>query len=78
MVKNLPAKSEDARDTDSIPELGKFLGVENGNALQYSCLENSMDKEAWRAAAYGVVKSQKLLSNWAHMHALFIHMSWLL
>ena len=46
MVKNLPAKAEDAGDTDTIPELGKFLGLENGNALQYSCLENSMDREA--------------------------------
>ena len=63
MVKNLPGKAGDAGDMDSIPGLGKFLGVENGNALQYSCLENSMDRGARWATAYGIVKSQTLLSN---------------
>ena len=46
MVKNLPGKAGDAGDMDSIPGLGKFLGVENGNALQYSCLKNSIDRGA--------------------------------
>ena len=39
----------DARDTGSIPELGRSPGAGNGNPLQYSCLENSMDREAWWA-----------------------------
>ena len=38
----------------------------NGNPLQYSCLENSMDRGAWRARVYGVTKSRTQLSNWVH------------
>ena len=57
MVKNLPGKAGDAGDMDSIPGLGKFLGVENGNALQYSCLGNSMDRGAWWARVHGVAES---------------------
>ena len=51
------------RDTGSIPGLGRSPGEGNGNPLQYSCLENSMDKEAWRATDYGVAKSQTWLST---------------
>ena len=40
----------------SIPELGRFPGEGNGNPLQYSCLENPMDREAWRATVHGVAK----------------------
>ena len=39
------------------------LGEGNGNPLQYSCLENPMDREAWWAAVYGVAKNQTRLSN---------------
>ena len=49
MVKNLPAKAGNTRDTGSIPRLRRFPRVEKGNPLQYSCLENSMDRGAWRA-----------------------------
>ena len=42
----------------SILGLGRFSGVENGNPLQYSCLENSMDIGAWQATILGVTKSQ--------------------
>ena len=42
-IKNLPANAGDAGDTGSIPMLGRSPGVGNGNPLQYSCLENSMD-----------------------------------
>ena len=49
MVKNLPASAGDTRDMGSIPELGRSPGGGNGNPLQYSCLENSMDKGAWWA-----------------------------
>ena len=56
MVKNLPANSGDARDKGSIPELGISPGGEHGNPLQYSCLENSMDRGAWRATIHGVAE----------------------
>ena len=52
-VKNLTAN---AGDSDLIPGLGRFPGKENGNLLQYSCLENPMDTGAWRAIVLGVTK----------------------
>ena len=54
VVKNLPAS---AGDTGLIPGLGRSPGKGNGNALQYSCLENSLDRGAWRATVHGVAKS---------------------
>ena len=48
VVKNPPANAGDVRDTGSIPGLGRSPGEGNGNLLQYSCLENSMDRGAWR------------------------------
>ena len=57
MIKNLPASAEDARDVDSIPDSGRSPGGENGNLLQYSCLENSMDRGGWQATVYRVTKS---------------------
>ena len=47
-----------AADVCSIPELGRYPGDGNGNPLQYSCLENSMDRGAWQAIVHGVTKSQ--------------------
>ena len=58
VVKNPPVNVEDARDTDSIPGLGRSLGGENGNPLQYSCLENPMDRGSRWAAVHGVTKHQ--------------------
>ena len=49
MVKNSPANAADGRDVSSVPELGRSSGEGNGNPLQYSCLENPMDRGAWRA-----------------------------
>ena len=63
MVKNLSANAGDTGDVDSIPELGRSSGEGNGYPLQYSSLENSMDREAWRATDYGVTKSQTGLSD---------------
>ena len=57
MVKNLPPSAGDARVAVSIPELGISSGVGNENPLHYSCLENSMDRGAWRATVHGVIKS---------------------
>ena len=47
----------------SIPGSGRSPGEVNGNPLQYSCLENSMDRGAWRTAVHGVAKSQTRLSD---------------
>ena len=58
LVKNPPAKAEDVRDVSSIPGLGRSPGGGHGNPLQFSCLENSMDKGAWWAIVRGVTKSQ--------------------
>ena len=49
VVKNPPANAGGARDMGSIPRLGRSPGEGNGNPLQYSCLENSMDRGAWWA-----------------------------
>ena len=49
VIKNPPANAGDARDVDSITESGRSPGVENGNLIHYSCLENSMDRGDWQA-----------------------------
>ena len=62
VVKNLPANAGDARDTGLIPGWGRPPGGKNGNPLQYSCLENPMDKGAWWATVHRVTKSWTQLS----------------
>ena len=57
MVKNLPANAEDTADAGLIPGSGRFPGGGNGNPLQYSCLKNSMDREACWATVHGATKS---------------------
>jgi len=57
VVKNLPTDAGYIRDVASVPGLGRSPGGEHGNPLQYSCLENPMDREAWRARAHRVAKS---------------------
>ena len=57
-------KSPPAGDPGLIPGSGRSPGGGNGNPLQYSCLENSMDRGGWRAVVHGVTKSQSQLSNW--------------
>ena len=69
MVKNLSANAGDIRDVSSIPESGKFPGGGNGNPLQYSCLENYVDRGAWWATVHGVANSRTRLSMHAWMHA---------
>ena len=57
MVKNLPASAGDLRDKDLTPGLGRFPGEGNSNTLQYSCLENLMERGAWQATVPEVTKS---------------------
>ena len=58
LVKHLPTNAGDSRNMGSVAGLGKFPGAGNGNLLQYSCLEKSMDRVAWWATVHGVAKSQ--------------------
>ena len=58
MVKNLPTNVGDARDVSSMPGSGRAPEVGNSNPLQYSCLENSIDRGAWQGLVHGVSKSQ--------------------
>ena len=56
MVKNPPANARDTGDTDLIPGSGRPPEKGNDNPLQYSCLENPMDREAWQARVHGFAK----------------------
>ena len=62
MVKSLPANAGNS-EASLIPELERSPGEGNGYPLQYSCLENSMDRGSSRATVYGVAKSLKGLSD---------------
>ena len=63
VVKNLPANAEDTRDGDLIPGSGRSPGGGHGNPLQYSTLENPMDRGAWWATVRGVAKSRTVLKR---------------
>ena len=67
VVKNPHASEGDARDTSSILGSGRSPGGGNGNLLQYSCLGNPMDREAWRGTVHGAAKSQTWLSTQTHI-----------
>ena len=67
MVKNLLANAQDVREAGSIPGLGRSPGEGHGNPLQYSCLENPMDRGAWRATVHRVTKS------WTRLKRLSTH-----
>ena len=56
MVRNLSASAGEARDMGLVPGSGRSPGAGNGKPLQYSCLENSMDRGAWQATVHGVTK----------------------
>ena len=62
-VKDPPANAGDPRDWVLIPRLGRSPGGGKGNALQQSCLENSMDRGAQQATVYGVTYNQTRLSD---------------
>ena len=70
VIKNLRASAGDVRD--SILGWGRSPGRRHGNLLQYSCLENSMDREVWWAIVHGVAKSWTQLSMRVHTHNQFI------
>ena len=57
MVKNLSANAGDIRAVGSVPGSGRSPGGEHGNSPHYSCLENPMDRGAWRATVDGVAES---------------------
>ena len=63
MAQKVKEYASNAGDLGSIPELGRFTGGEHSNPLQYSCLENSMDRVFWRVTAHGVAKSRTQLSD---------------
>ena len=62
VVKNPPANAGDIRDGSLIPGSGRFPGGGHGNPFQYSCLENPMDRGAWKAIVHRVAK------NWTRLH----------
>ena len=66
MVKNLLANAGDLRDTGLILGLGRSLGEGNGNPLQYSCLENPVDRGAWHVTAHGVTESNNTEQRSTH------------
>ena len=67
VIKNPPANAGDIRDVGLIPGSGRSLGGGHSNPLQYSCLENPMDRGAWWATVHGVTKRQTWRSDY-HFH----------
>jgi len=63
VVKNPPANARDTRDMGSVSGSGRTSGGGHGNPLQYSCLENPMDRGAWRATVHRVARVRQDLSN---------------
>ena len=63
VVKNPPANAGDLRNAGSIPGSGRFPGKGHGNPLQYSCLENPMDRGAWWVTVLGVTQSRTRLKR---------------
>ena len=58
VVKSSPANAGNIRGAGSIPRPGRFPGARHGNSLQYSCLKNPMDREAWQTTVHGVGNSR--------------------
>ena len=63
VAKNLPANAGDVRDKSLVPGSGRSPGEGHGNPLQYSCLDNPMDRGAWQATVLRVTKSQTRLKG---------------
>ena len=77
MVKNPLADPGDTREVGSIPGSGSSSGVGNGNLLQDSCQENSMDRGAWWVIVHGVTKSRTLLSTAQQQQCIYINILFL-
>ena len=73
VVKNLPANTGDVKDPGSVPGLGQGCGGRHGNLLQYSCLENLIDRGVWWATIHRVAKSWSYL-KWLSMHACSVNL----
>ena len=73
VVKNPPANTDATGDAGSIPGSGRSSGGGNGNPLQYSGQENSMDRWAWWTIVHGVTKSWMWLSDWAFQQVSDFH-----
>ena len=74
MLKNLDASAGELRDPGSIPGSGRWPGGGHGNLLQYSCLENSMDRGAWKATVHGATESGMTEHTHTHTHThKYIH-----
>ena len=71
MVKNPPANAGGARDVGLIAGSGRSPGEGNGNPLQYSCLENPMERGAWWATVHGVTESDRIQHT--HRSIVWIH-----
>ena len=81
VVKNLPANAGDIRDVGSIPGSGRPPGGRHSNPLHYSCLENCMDRGAWRATVHRVAKRQtrlKQLHTHTHTAVTQLHVRYML
>ena len=76
VVENLPANPRDVRDTGSIPGSGRSPGGGHGNLLQYSCLENPMDRGAWRAIQS--MGSQRVGHDWSDLTRIPLNVGLLL
>ena len=70
VIKNSSANVGDIRDVGSIPGSGRFPGERHGTPLQYSCLENPVNRRGWPATVHRVTKSQTRLSDLACTHTL--------
>ena len=75
VVKNPPANAGASGHIGSTAELGRSPGGGNGNPLQYSCLENSMDRGAWWATVHRIAESRTWLSDWTCI--VFVHTHYL-
>ena len=68
VVNNLLANARDVRDVNSMPGLGRSPGGGRGSPLQYSCLENPMDRGAWRASVHRVIAQNQTRLKWYKTH----------
>ena len=73
VVNNLPANAGDVRGTCFIPGSGRYQGGGHGNPLQYSCLENPMDRGAWQATVHRVTQSQTQLKQLSRHTLLLLY-----